>query len=179
VLEANLKVPMIVACHAIGMKVDEGSTKKMYCPFGEFSHLDGGDEPAFRVYSDHAFCFACWKWYSPVGLCVAEWEVTEDSAAETLMRLAGVAPESYQEVWDRVTEEVTVDTRAVGDALEIYCARNFPRWERLKYTDEVALYLARCRGLLVQVKSESEARQWLEGCSRVMDTVLRRADAEA
>lgn len=168
---------MVLACRAIEMNVDEGTTKKLYCPWGEFSHSDGGDEPAFRVYSNHAFCFACWQWYSPVSLYVARWEVAEDDAAETLLRLAGITKETYDELWENAQVLPTVDTRAADAALRMWCARNFPRWESLQYHDEVALYLARCLGLLVQVKDESEARQWLETCSLVMDAVLRRADA--
>ena len=31
---------------------------KIYCPFEEFAHADGGAEPALRVYPDHGWCFA-------------------------------------------------------------------------------------------------------------------------
>lgn len=170
---------MIVACRAIGMAVDEGAHGKMFCPWGEFTHPDGGDEPAFRVYSDHGFCFACWQYYTPVSLCTAAWEVAEDSVAEKLLHLAGVAPESYDELWDRVVRPIPIDTRAIWEALRTYCVRNFPRWESLQYHDEVSLYLARCRGLLTRVENEADARQWLDACSLVLDEVLRRVDAQA
>lgn len=174
---ANRKVPMAVACRAAGMELRDGSTKKHYCPFGEYSHLDGGDEPAFRVYDDHAYCFACTQWWSPVSLCVAIWEVTEEAAAERLLVLAGISQDSYEKTWARLQENPAVSVQAVGEALRTRMAAEFPRWDQLQYTGEVAHYLSRCLGLLSAVKTEDDAREWLSRCSAVMRVVLRRNDA--
>lgn len=176
---ANRKVPMVTACRAVEMSVDDHTSKKLYCPFGEFNHSDQGDEAAFRVYSDHGFCFACWAYYSPVSLYVAKWEVQEEVAAETLLTAAGITPESYQERWEELQQPPSMDYEALREALITRCARFFPGWSYLQYNDTVASYLARCLGLRAAVKSEDEARQWLEACSEVMRAVVRRsADAQ-
>lgn len=176
---ADRKVPMVVSCRAVEMHVDDHTSKKLYCPFGEFSHSDQGDEAAFRVYPDHAFCFACWAYYSPVSLYVAKWEVAEDTAAETLLSLAGITPESYTERWEELQQPVRMDYEALREALITRCARDFPGWGYLQYHDNVASYLARCLGLRVAVRNESDARQWLEACSEVMRAIVRRtADAQ-
>jgi hypothetical protein len=176
---ANSQVPMLLACRAAGMKIDEFTSKKLYCPFGEFSHADGGEEAAFRVYSDHAFCFACWAYYSPVSLCATVWEVTEEQVAQKLLTMAGITPESYEERWEELQQDQVVDTRAVFEALRTRCERNFPCWASIQYNDQVARYLARCKALLPAVKTEEDARQWLETCSQIMNVVVRRADAQA
>jgi hypothetical protein len=56
---ANRTVPFPLACRVIGMdNVPEprDSGSRAYCPFGEFSHPDGGRDQALRVYYDHGFC---------------------------------------------------------------------------------------------------------------------------
>lgn len=175
VVLANKKVPMWMACDAIGMHVESGSTKKHYCPFGEFSHPDGGDEAAFRVYPEHGFCFACWQYYTPVSLCVAAWEVTEETAAGRLLQLARISPETFEERWEKLQDVPQVDTSAVATALKTRLLREFPRWESVQYNDEVAQYLARCLGLLPAVQTQDDARTWLETCSQVMSLVVGRA----
>lgn len=172
---ADRKVPMVVACRAVEMSVDDHTSKKLYCPFGEFSHSDQGDEAAFRVYANHGFCFACWAYYTPVSLYMAKWEVQDEVAAETLLTLAGITPESYQERWEELQKPPEMDYEALREALITRCARYFPDWYRLQYDDVVASYLARCLGLRVAVKDESDARKWLDACSEVMRAVVRRA----
>jgi len=56
---ANARVPMPVACRAAGLEVPDvyrDSGTKMHCPWGEFTHSDGGREKAFRIWPDHAWC---------------------------------------------------------------------------------------------------------------------------
>jgi hypothetical protein len=167
---------MYVAARLAGVEVPSASShKKLYCPFGEFSHADGGDEPAFRVYSDHAFCFACWQWWTPVSLCASVWEVAEELVAERLLREAGVTPLTYQEQWDQAVAAPMIDHAALTQALKTRCLREHVDWNQRQYDPDVAEYLAKCLGLLIQVTSEDEARQWLETCAVVMRAVLRKA----
>lgn len=167
---------MYVAARLAGVEVHSASSqKKLFCPFGEFSHADGGEEAAFRVYSDHAFCFACWQWYSPVSLCVAVWEVDEEVAAERLMREAGVTPPSYEQQWEQAIVAPEIDHAALAEALKTRCMRLNPDWGQRQYDPDVSEYLAKCLGLLIQVTSEEDARLWLEQCAIVMRSVMRRS----
>lgn len=176
---ANAQVPMWVACAEVGMDVHGATSKKVYCPFGEWSHADGGEEAAFRVYHDHGFCFACWQYYSPVSLCVAAWEADPEHAARALLAKIGFTPAAYTDQWDRVLKPPAVDREAVARALKTRCMREAIDWSERQYDPLVAEYLARCLGLLVQVTSEDDARQWLETCSAVMISVLRRSHDQA
>ena len=81
---ANRQVPFARACAWAGMEVPgdvAASGYKTYCPWGELAHDDGGAEPAFRVYSDHGYCFACQEAFSPVKLCALAWDCTPEEAA--------------------------------------------------------------------------------------------------
>jgi hypothetical protein len=179
---ANRHVPMWVACREAGMDLFGPTSKRTYCPFGEFSHADGGSATAFRVYPDHGFCFACWEYYSPTRLCAMVWEVTEEAVAERLLTTIGHKPKDYRAHWLDLTTDLRpqIDREAVATALKTRCLRLVPDWPERQYDPFIAEYLARCLALLVQVTSEVDARQWLETCSTVMITVLRRShDATA
>ena len=170
---ANERVPMPVACRAAGLSVPDvyrDSGTKCYCPWGEMSHSDGGKEKAFRVWPDHAWCFACRKWLGPVSLYAQLCEVTYEQAAIRLLDLIGYRPVSVAHLWGEAVRETPPDTGALQAALRNYCVSVAPL-EALTLPVPAA-YLARCNGYLTQVKDEKTAEQWLELAKTVMRTVL-------
>jgi hypothetical protein len=146
---------------------------KIYCPFGEWAHDDGGAEPAFRVYPDHAYCFACGEWFTPVKLCAAVWDCTAEEAARQMLERAGVADPDYREHWKRLVDyRQPVDVDGLAGALRIFCASRSPVWTRRQYDRPVADKLAACLRLLALVRTEADCRAWLAGCKRAMEQVL-------
>jgi len=146
---------------------------KIYCPFGEYAHSDGGAEQAFRIFPDHGWCFACSEYFSPVKLCAAVWDCTAEEAARQMLELAGIADPDYREQWKRLTDwSQPPDVDALASALRAWCARTCPRWRVRQYDSVVAGKLAACLGLLSRVRTEEDCRSWLAGCKRAMAQVL-------
>lgn len=176
---ANRYVNMISACRMAGMDVpddvrDRGS--KVHCPFGTFSHPDGGRDKAFRLYFDHGYCFAESEYFSPVKLCAWMWDVTFEQAALEMLDRSGYRPLSYAQHWQDVVRAVPEPDRgALAQALSAYCARLDPGWAERQYDAAVSEYLARCLGLLPQVRTEADCSLWLGACKRAMQAVLRKA----
>ena len=170
---ANRVVPMPVACRAAGLRVPDvhrDSGSKLYCPWGQVSHPDGGRDPAFRVWSDHAWCFACTEWFSPVKLASQVWEVSYDQAAARLLDVVGYKPGDYAHLWLEVAQPPALDHSAVAQALRNYCGSLAPQDKMLE--PEVAEYMARCLGFLTQVNYVAGAAQWLSLAKAVMEKVL-------
>lgn len=168
---------IIAACEMAGIDVRSSARRsaKLHCPFGEYSHPDGGKEPAFRIYpgdSSHAWCFACQEYYSPVGLLAAVWDVTQDQAATEMLKRAGWTKPPYSEQWTEAIEPARPDLQTVGKALLVWCDANIPGWKYRQLDDVPSLWLSKCLGLLVSVSTEDEARQWLAGCQQVMADVM-------
>src|SRR3954466_13862718 len=67
---ANEVVSIATVCRWLGVQVpdDDSLRSKLYCPFGEFNHSDGGRDRALRIYPDSnsAYCFACSELFTPV-----------------------------------------------------------------------------------------------------------------
>jgi hypothetical protein len=170
---ANARVPMPVACRAAGVDIPDtyrdGGTK-CYCPFGEFSHSDGGKDKAFRVWSDHAWCFSCRTWYSPVKIYSLMKEVSYEQAAIALLDLIGFKPVEYAEHWERASAEPLPDSGALAQALRNFCYTIVPG-ERLMESP-AAEYLSRCLGYITCVKNEDDAEKWLALAKTVMGRVL-------
>lgn len=160
------------ACQLAGMDVpSDVGTRKMYCPFGDFSHSDGGDEPAFRVYSNHAFCFACWAYYTPVKICAVMWDVDEERAAGQLLDATGISTPRYTDRWEQASKPPEVDRDALAAALRTRCELLGADF----YHPQVSQYLARCLGWLSRVTTEEEARHWLDTCAQVIKVVNDRS----
>lgn len=170
---ANARVPMTVACRAAGLDIPDScrdTGTKCYCPWGEFSHSDGGREKAARIWPDHLWCFSCREWYSPVKLCARVWEVSYEQAAVRLLDAVGYKPASYAHLWQRAAAPEEVSYAALSQALRNFCM-SLGGSHRL--TEPLAAeYLARCLGYLTQVNSEAEAAQWLSLAKTVMERVL-------
>lgn len=173
-------VTMEVAAELVGVSTRSGKSK-VRCPFGEFAHSDGGDEPSLRIYPDNkAWCFACEKMWTPVSLCADVWDTNWETAAQRLLEHVGWRPGDYTAAWERATAAAVFDTSQLALALTTRLARIHTGWEVLQYDTDVAECLAKCLALLTLVKDEAQARQWLEGCAAAVAAVLaRRNDATA
>ena len=175
---ANRKIPFAAACRWAGAEVPGDVPEhglKVYCPFGEYAHDDGGAEPAFRVYPDHGFCFACGESFTPVKLCAAAWGCTPEEAARQMLEMAGIADPDYREQWQRLTDwSQPPDVDGLASALRAWCVRTDPRWPSRQYDGAVAARLAACLGLLPRVRTEADCRTWLSGCKKAMAQVLEK-----
>lgn len=160
---AGLEVPPDVPEHGI----------KMHCPFEDWAHSDGGRDPAFRVYPDHAWCFACGEKFSPVKLCALVWDCTQDEAARQMLERAGIADPDYRVRWQRLVDySQPPDVDGLAFALRTWCARTYPGWRVRQLDEPVARRFAQCLGLLDRVHDGADCRVWLDGCKQVMAKVL-------
>lgn len=177
---ANDKVPIVLACRWIGMNIDDDiaygrSSVKVHCPFGAVYHSDQGVEPSFRIYPDSnsAYCFACSTYYSPVWLVAMAWDVQPAEVAVALLERIGVKPVSLADAWAKAAErEVAPDHSLLSEALKTFCARIAADWDDAQFEPAIAGLLSRCLALLELVTAEPDARQWLDGCKKVMRSAL-------
>lgn len=173
---ANRIVPFPLACREIGMdNVPEPrqSGSRAYCPFGEFSHPDGGRDQALRVYYDHGFCFAEWLYLTPVRILVLAQDLAEEEAARHLLDRIGYHPASWQERWEELLEErLEPDYSALARALRSRMEVRYPDWGNRQLDSNVSTKLASCLGLLTRVHSEADCKLWLEWSSEVMAQAL-------
>ncbi len=176
VVLANRRIPFAVACRMAGVEIPGDVPEhgiKIYCPFGEYSHSDGGSEAAFRVYPDHGYCFACGEAFSAVKLCALVWDCTPDEAARQMLELAGVADPEYREQWQRLVNwSQPADVDGLASALRVWCSRTDPQWPVRQYDSAVAAKLAECLGVLARVRTQEDCRIWLAGCKKAMAQVL-------
>lgn len=175
---ADEHVAIETVCRLLGMglpDVDSVRSIKVHCPFGEFSHVDGGVEAAFRIYPDSnsAYCFACQRYYSPVSLAVEAWNRPPDEVAVDLLDRVGYKPASHADQWARlVTTETPPDPDALRAALDVFCSTLTPVWAERQMDVVVARTLGRCLGLLSLVRTAEDAERWLEATKEVMRRVL-------
>lgn len=167
---ANARVPILVVCRRLGLDVPEiaAGSVKVYCPFGELYHADGGREAAFRIYpqTNSAFCFAGCGYFSVVGL-VAQVRGTElDSAAEELLDDFGIP---RTRAWDDVVavREPEISHAQLAEAFKTFCHREVPDFARRQFTD-LAAVVGRCLDLLTLVGDSETAYTWLQSSKRVI-----------
>jgi hypothetical protein len=180
---ANRRIPFAAACRWAGVEVPGDVPEhglKVHCPFEEYAHDDGGREPAFRVYPDHAWCFGCGERFSPVKLCAAVWDCTAEEAAREMLERAGIADPDYREHWKRLVDwSQPPDLDGLASALRIHCASVSPEWKTRQYDKPVAGKLADCMKLLALVRTEKDCRTWLAGCKRAMTSALGKGERDA
>jgi hypothetical protein len=172
---ANREARMRAACRITGVKAPSGrdSGSRAYCPWGEFSHPDGGRDPAMRVWPDHAFCFACWEYFTPVRLVARVLEVSDEAAALRLLEEVGYKPASYADHWQRASAPPEPDRAALAQALRNACeATAGPSWRQAQSDPRVGWFLSQCLAYLVQVTTDEDARTWLALAAEVMAKVL-------
>lgn len=174
---ANSMMTIGAACRFIGMEVPdfEFGKIKVYCPFGELVHDDGGRSKAFSIYPDtnSAYCFACGVPYRPVSLIATERDVAEPEAAEIILEAVGFVPPDFVSQWDAMTQaEPVPDVESLGTALKLACARMVPDWEERQFDDAIAPTLRACMSAAYKVKTEDDARDWLAKTKIIMSRAL-------
>lgn len=174
---ANEKVPFPLAAQWAGIDVyDDVSAErgvKVYCPFGEVEHPDGGLEPAMRIYRDHGWCFAEGRYFTVVSLLAEVWQTSRAETAAEALRRIGYVPASYAHLFETAQRDPEPDTDALAGALVIWCEQRCQAdWTTVQYLPDVARMLARCLGLLPLVKDEADCRTWLAVSKEAMQRVL-------
>ncbi len=132
-----------------------------------------GEDRAFRVHADWAFCFGCDHPWSPVSLYAELRGLRRGKAAGELIAELGLHPERPAAPPPRI------EAIYLAEALQAACRDAGPGWSRRCFEPEIAGPFARCLGLLSLVRTEAEARQWLDVSKGVMGAVLARASGEA
>lgn len=171
---ANQRIPIAQALRWASVTASEGDSRKLDCPFALVSHPDGGAERALRIYDDNmAWCFACGRGWTPVRLMSEYWDCTSAEAAEKMLKLAGITPPSWRERWEELHQPAEPDRASLAEALKSWCRRIAgPDWDRLQFLPEVAVPLSDCLGLLPLVRTDREAREYLDGCKLIMGGIL-------
>lgn len=174
---ANERTTITEACGIVGMSLPEWgiTSAKMWCPFGDIYHHDGGMSKAFRVYphDNTAYCFACSLFFTPVKLVAMSKGLSEADAAELLLELSNYVPPDIDSRWRAATESVEpLKTEYLAEALKVFCTRIDVDWEDKQFEDTIATRFRMCLGLLPRVHTEEEAAEWLSGTKKAMQHVL-------
>jgi hypothetical protein len=177
---ANERISIAQACVWAGMDVSEGDgNRKIRCPFGVYAHSDGGVAASFRVYEDsnHAYCFAESRSWTPVSLMAEVWDCARAEAADRMCAMAGVTPPDWRERWAELQHPAPPDTASLAEALKRWCARTYGAgWETGQFELVLAEPLASCIGVLSLVTTDEQAAAWLYNCKLVMLPWLRKED---
>jgi hypothetical protein len=166
VSEANKHVPFLTACRWAGVYSGEsrGRGCKVQCLHG--------CGPSLRVWEDHAWCFSCRTYFSPVSLLAEKWRLSWDDAALKALNLVGWVPATYAHLWDEAQREPDPDRGQLGKALVTWCEASCPDWVTRQYDHRVAAKLSQCLGLLPRVRTADDCLLWLERCKQAMSRVL-------
>jgi len=175
---ANERVSITAACNMIGMNVSDyaAASMKVYCPFGEIFHQDGGMSKSMRIYteSNSAFCFAGCGYFDPVKLISTKRDIPEEAAAEALLEETGYVAPNYQDQWDALmSEKPVVNTADLAEALKVACSRMVPNWEERQFDELVSHKLAQCLDLLRKVHTDDDATNWLDVTKKVMKATMK------
>lgn len=172
---ANTEVDITRAFGMIDEHVDYAASvsMKIYCPWGNISHADGGNTRSMRVYtsSNSAWCFAGCGYFDPVRLVADHFEFDRAEAAEWMLREIGYVHPDYESVWESLMQETPkVDTASLAAALKVACSRMHPQWESVQFEGPVLTDMDKCLRLLPKVHTSEEADRWLS----VTKTLMRR-----
>ena len=134
-------------------------TMKVDCPFD--------NERAFRVYgeSNSAYCFACSKKYTSVGLIAEHRGLAIDDAAELLIEKAEREgrwrPPTPEARWEALINQPFVFDRASeSEALKLFCSRVAENWRSAQFESQIAVRLTRCLEALEKVGTIDDLNQW-------------------
>lgn len=173
---ANERMTIMDACNQIGIVgAAYGYNGKLYCPFGNLFHADGGVSKAFRIYpkDNTAFCFAGCGYFNPVKLIAKDKDLSELAAAEYILDFTGYVPPDIDSQWAGVTStEENIDTSYLPEALKMFCTRIDPDWETSQFTPDIAHTLRKCLELTAQVHTSAEVTQWLRVTKQVMTKAI-------
>lgn len=183
---ANEQVSIMEVCRQIGLEVPDEvvlgrASLKLFCPFGDIEHKDGGYESSFRIYADTntAYCFSCQKLFTPVFLYSMAKGIRQQESAVQLLELIGYQepPLDFTKDLFRAIEKPP-DCDSLREALQLYCRRISPDWEVRQFDSKVAFVFSKCLNLLTKVKTESDAILWLDSTKVVMQKYLTKNDQE-
>lgn len=173
--EANARMTMSEALTIAGTDAYGGYSGKIFCPFGDTMHADGGRERAMRNYGDHAYCFAGCGAFTPVTMIALAKDMSRDEAADWILQETGYVEPTWQSRVAALQSRVEpIDLDVLADVLREQCRRLDPTWDRRQYEEGASTALARCLALLPSVKTAEDARTWKQGATKVMASVLRR-----
>jgi hypothetical protein len=172
IILANERMTIHEACEHIGFSVGSISySGKLYCPFGDLFHADGGSSKSFRIYpeTNSAHCFAGCGYFNPVKLIGKDKGLSDLQAAEYILTFTKYVPPDIDSQWDAVTSiEETVDTSYLAEALKVYCLRIAPDWEIRQFDPSISTKLRQCLELTAQVHTAQQAKKWLAVTKKVM-----------
>jgi len=168
---ANEHYSIFKACARVGMDIGVAArAKKEYCPFGQVWHSDGGESPAMRVYEDsnHAYCFACPKYYTPSLLIATAEDLSEDAAVDSMLLELGYIESDTGARWDAAIKPPTLNKAAFSEALQIAAARIITPWSIRQYDPEVVEWMNKCLSLLEKVHTIEHGEVWLDVTKRAL-----------
>lgn len=171
---ANTKIPFPLAARWAGLDVWGGDAErgvKVYCPFGEFEHPDGGKDPAMRVYADHGWCFAESRYFTVVSLLAEVWGLSKEDAAVKALDDFGWKPPTVESMWAEANREPAVDQDSLARALVIFC-QTLADFEQRRLEGPVSDKLSQCLRLLPRVRTPEDGAKWLSACQQAMLAVL-------
>lgn len=176
--QANELMGIVEALNIIGSDVADFAlaSMKIYCPFGEIFHADGGRTRAMRVYpaTETAWCFAGCGYFTPVKMIAEGKDLSEELSAEWILEYKNFTSPDYMERWNTLMEAPTdtVDVESLAEALKVACSRIHPNWENVQLDRPVAHKFQQCVSLLPKVKTPVEADRWLNVAKAAMKQVL-------
>lgn len=147
-----------------------GRNMKVFCPFGDLYHSDGGVEAAMRIYPDSnsLYCFAGCGGFGPVSLVAHAWDLTRRAAARELLERTGITGPSRASVWAQRELVDPPDRVLLAEALKTFCRRRVVAWSTTQFDPVVAARLSACLALLDHVATDEDAGRWLEVCKAAM-----------
>lgn len=157
-------------------EVSYGRSWKTKCPFGEIYHIDMGNEKSMSVYSDtnSAYCFQGCGYLTPVSLYSRISGLSKLESAEKLLAEQGYEDITDTEKW-KIALQVrrSIDPNYLSSALQVYCSKIAgDSWKYLQYETEVLENFKRCLKILHYIKTEDNARKWLEVSKEYMRTLI-------
>lgn len=177
---ANELVDIVTACELVGMDLPWGGagSMKLFCPFGEVSHSDGGRDKSFRIYEDtnSAHCFACATTWRPVSLVATAKDITEEAAAQSLLESKGYRPKNVDDILNELIreDEPQPSQESLARALSTFCARISPEWEDRQLDTDVSRAYRMCLEPLSLVTDAAGAERWLAAAKTVMTRALEK-----
>jgi hypothetical protein len=171
----HVSFPQAAQLVGVGWGVTRDRGSKVHCPFSML-HADGGRAPALRIWTDHGWCFAETRWFSPVSLVAAVRELDAENAAKWLLDKVGYVPVTYAHLWEHAQRTRDLGKSELAAALSVWCAANCPDWQVRQYEPVVAERLSRCLSLLALVHTSDDCLTWLSGCKHGMRQVLGLAE---
>lgn len=172
---ANSRMSIVTACTLAGVETDEHYTGKLFCPFGEIFHPDGGTSKAFRIYpgDNSAWCFAGCGYFTPVRMVAKVKDFTDAEAAQWILDQTDYVPPDYESQWAALMAAPSpVDTDGLSGALMVSCARADPTWEDRQFDPDIAAALRRCLEMLPKVTTPDDATRWLSVTKKFMHRAL-------